>query len=586
MSKPIVNSVTWKIGGESGQGIMVTGLLFSKACVRAGLYAFDYSEYPSLIRGGHNTYLARITGRELFSQDRSVEVLVALNQETIAKQFRELSPGGAILYDPEDPKLDLKVVTRRDLRLLPIPLTKLQVEAGGAKIMRNSVAVGATFALLGLDFHFVETVIRDVFAEKGEAVISHNLDVFKAGYAFGQAHFPKDFGWRLVPKRPHGQLVMTGNDAIVLGAIQAGVGFYSGYPMTPSSTLLHGMASLAHEYGFVVKHAEDEISVANMAIGAGHVGVRSMCATAGGGFSLMVEAYGMAAATETPLVMVEAIRPGPSTGLPTWTGQGDLKFMLSMGQGEFPRLVAAAGDVEECFWLTLEAFNIAEKYQTPVVLITDKYLAESHATVRAFDLQKATRDRGKVLTEAQLASLKDYRRYDTKVADGVSPRSLPGMNGGVFLANSDEHDEYGFSMEDAEPVKAMMDKRMRKFEAARKGIAEPKLEGPAKADLTIVSWGSTKGPIKEAMLALDEKGVKVNFLQVRWMSPFPVKTVTGVIAKAKRVLLVENNQTGQFGQLIREQTGLDIKEKLLKYDGRPFYPEEIVERVSTLARKR
>jgi 2-oxoglutarate ferredoxin oxidoreductase subunit alpha len=340
------------------------------------------------------------------------------------------------------------------------------------------------------------------------------------------------------------------------------------------------MAEHAESYGIVVKHAEDEISVVNMAIGAGHMGVRSMCATSGGGFALMNEGYGLAAITETPVLIVLVQRPGPATGLPTWTGQGDLQYALHAAQGEFPRFVLAPGDVSEAFYMTAEALNVAEEYQSPVLLLSDKQLAESHETVPPFDQSKIEIRRGKCVTQRQLNAQKDFKRYDVSVEDGVSPRSFPGMKAGIFIANSDEHDEKGFTEESSENAIAMFQKRQRKFEDFKSKMSQPKLVGDKNADVTFVFWGSVKGAVQEAMKKLKEYKTTTNHLQITWLSPFPSETVLKILNASKRVLLVENNMDGQLGQLIREQTGFEIKEKILKYDGRPFFPEEIIEYIN------
>jgi len=351
--------------------------------------------------------------------------------------------------------------------------------------------------------------------------------------------------------------------------------------MTPASSILLTMASQAKKYNLVVKHVEDEISAINSAIGAAYAGVRSMTATSGGGFCLMTEAWGMAAMMEIPLVAVEAMRTGPSTGMPTWTGQDDLKFLLSASQGEFPRFVLAPGSVEQCFLYIQHAFNLAEKYQTPVMFITDKYLADSHASVEMQNLKTVKIERGKVLREADLAKMKHYFRYlDT--ADGVSPRVLPGTKGGEHIANSDEHNQKGFSAEESNERTRMMDKRFKKEKAAVKDMPRCVYEGESRADLTIISWGSTRGTILEAMRVLKQQGKSVNFCQVISISPLPQEEIKKVFRKAKKVAVVENNKTGQFAGWLREQTGLSPDYKILKYDGRPFFPEELVETINEL----
>jgi len=575
----IVNNVTWKIGGEAGEGIMVTGILFSRACVRAGLKAFDYTEYPSLIRGGHNTYLAQVGEEDIFSHDRSVEILVALNQETIDAHVHELSAGGAVVYDPDDKKVNVSGL-RKDLVYVPLPMAKIASEIAGNRLMRNTVALGTSFALLQFPKEIVHTVMKDVFGSKGKEVVQQNIDTFNGGYDSVSKQQIERFGWKLEKRKPHGDIVITGNDAIAIGAIAAGVKFYSAYPMTPASSILTYIAEHAEQYSIVVKHAEDEISVINMAIGAGHMGVRSMCATSGGGFALMNEGYGLAAITETPVLLVLVQRPGPATGLPTWTGQGDLQYALHAAQGEFPRFVLAPGDVTEAFEMTAEAMNVAEEYQSPVILLSDKQLAESHSTVAPFDSSTIEIRRGKRITQKQLNAMREYKRFDVSTKDGVSPRSFPGMKNGMYIANSDEHDEQGFSEESSKNAIAMFQKRQRKFEDFQSKMPQPELHGEKNADVTFVFWGSVKGAVREAMKKLREYNLTSNFLQITWMSPFPTQAVSKLLKSCKRVVLIENNREGQLGNLIRQQTGFAIDEQILKYDGRPFFPEEIVDYIN------
>jgi len=570
-----VNNFQWKIGGEAGYGIMSSGAMFSQLMLRAGLYVFDYPEYPSLIRGGNNTYLVRASNEKIYSQLWPVNLLVALNQETVELYKETLSSDAAIIYNTDNTKLD-RSKFKPMIELCPIPLDTIAEKEGGNKIMRNTVAIGASLALLDSDFTLLREVINSAFLSKkdGQKIAETNIKAAQAGYDYIKKNFREVFNYKLEKQENPGRMVMTGNEAVTLGAIRAGCKFFASYPMTPASSILHSMAQQARNYNMVVRHAEDEIAAINMVCGAGYTGVRAMTATAGGGFSLMVEALGMAGMMELPIVIVEAMRPGPSTGMPTWTSQGDLKFVLSASQDEFPRIIMAPGDVEECFYSTQKAFNLAEKYQTPVLVITDKYLAESRKWVEKLDIKETRIQRGEIVTFDQLVKIGDYKRYlDTKT--GVSPRSLPGTPSGEYIANSDEHNEKGFSDEGSEMRIKMMDKRWRKMETAKNEIPEPVLIGEKKADFTLIGWGSTKGSILDAMKLLAEKGIKTNYLQIFYINPFPSKKVSEIISKARKTVLIENNQSAQLASLIKEKTGQDINYELLKYDGRPFYPEEI-----------
>ncbi|MDO8638644.1 MAG: 2-oxoacid:acceptor oxidoreductase subunit alpha, partial [Candidatus Daviesbacteria bacterium] len=364
----------------------------------------------------------------------------------------------------------------------------------------------------------------------------------------------------------------NGNDGITLGAISGGLQFASIYPMTPITNLLHNLALYQEKYGFIYKQPEDEISAINMAIGASIAGARSLTATSGGGFCLMTEGMGLAGITETPLVIILGMRAGPSTGLPTWSEAGDLKLALSAGHGEFPKIVLSAGDSREAFDLTKEAFNLADIYQTPVILLMDKNICENDQSFLVLE-NSSKIERGKLSFE----TIADYQRYDLS-DDGISERSVPG-SGNFFIANSDEHNTYGFDDEEIENRNIQMNKRMLKMQTcAKNDMPAPLVFGPEKADLTLVSWGSTKGAILEGLKSF----FNVNFLYLTWMNPFPTEYVRNILAEAKYIVDIENNFSGDLANLIREKTGIEITDKMLKYDGRPFFKEEIEEKIRSI----
>lgn len=577
--------ITWKIGGEAGFGIMSTGQIFATICSRAGFHVYDYVEYPSLIRGGHNTFHVKVSRDPVYAIPHTVDLLVALNKRTIEKHITEVTSGGAILYDNEKVMLDPSFMEGRDVHFLGVPLARLAKESGGEIIMQNSVAMGATVALLDFDFTVLADVLQKMFGRKGEQVVKVNLDTARAGFDFVKQHFADYTGavLSLPDAIMERRMVLTGNDAIALGAIQAGCKFYVAYPMTPASSILHTMAANEEKYNIVVKHAEDEIAVMNMTIGASVAGARSMCATSGGGFALMVEALGLAGITEVPLVCVVSSRPGPATGLPTWTEQGDLKFVLSAAPGDFPRIVLAPGDTAEAFYETMRAFNLADKYQTPVIILSDKYLSENHMSTSFFDVRRVPLIREGLVRDAELAQAQGFKRY--AVTDsGISARSIPGQIGGVYNANSDEHDELGLSSEDLAMRNAQMEKRARKLEhfwddAVATGVPGPQLYGPADADVTLIGWGSVKGPVLEALRLLAAQGKKVNFLHYVYVWPFPVQQTKSFLTQTKKIVNIENNQSGQFGLLFRQEMLRDFDHHLLKYNGQQFFPGEIMERM-------
>jgi 2-oxoglutarate ferredoxin oxidoreductase subunit alpha len=579
----IVNKISVMIGGEAGAGIARSGFLFAKTCLRGGLQVFGTIDYQSLIRGGHSFYIARAEDEEIYSQLDTIDLLLALNKETILLHKNELVPGGGILHDGEEAPLSDEELSRDNLRLYSVPLKRIAGELKGELIIRNTVALGAAVALLSYDLEILNGVLRDAFKPK---VAELNVRAAKRGYDYVRESYAEDFEYRLEKTSSAGKrkMLLNGNEAVSLGAIQAGCKFYAAYPMTPATGILHFMAPLDREYDMIVIQAESEIAAINMVAGASFAGVRAMTATSGGGFCLMSEGLGMTGMTETPAVIVLAQRPGPSTGLPTYSGQGDLRFAIHASQGEFPRVVIAPGDVEECFYKTMEAFNLAEKFQIPVILITDKYLAESHAAAELFNLKRIGIDRGFLLIEDEYSDENEYKRHKF-TEDGVSPRAMPGTKGAIVRTNADEHNESGYTTEDPELTTKMADKRFKKLDGLVKYLENyrtTKFYGPREAEITILGWGSTKGPIREAMKILSNEDSKINYLQILYLSPFPVDAVQKVLKSAKKTAVVENNKTSQLTGLIREQLLMTVDHNVLKYDGRPFNPVDLSQRIKEI----
>jgi 2-oxoglutarate ferredoxin oxidoreductase subunit alpha len=368
-------------------------------------------------------------------------------------------------------------------------------------------------------------------------------------------------------------MLLTGNEAIALGAIAAGCRFMSAYPMTPASSIMEYLAAHGDDFGIVVVQAEDEIAAINMITGAGYTGTRSMTATSGGGFSLMVEGLGLAGITETPIVVVNAQRPGPAIGLPTRTEQCDMEFMLYASHGEFPRAVLAPATIEECFYLTVKAFNLADKYQIPVMILTDQHLASSYTTVEKFDLDRVNIDRGLLFSDNESGI--EYKRHRI-TESGISPRAFPGRKNMLVITDSDEHDESGHLIEDAETRTLMMQKRMRKLTGLRLDISPPKTKGEKNADILLIGWGSTAGAIEEAAELLRKEEFNVGSLHFSELMPFPAEAAIEALDNAGASYVIENNATGQLAHLIRAETGRQVSGKVLKYDGRPFSPAYIV----------
>jgi len=388
----------------------------------------------------------------------------------------------------------------------------------------------------------------------------------------------QDFKYKVKPVNNANRILIDGNQAISIGAIKAGLKFYAAYPMSPSTSILHYLASKEREYKIIARQAEDEIAVVNMVIGAMFAGVRAMAATSGGGFSLMVEALGLAGMSETPLVLINCQRPGPSTGMPTRTEQSDLRFVMNASHGEFPRVVIAPGDVIQCFYEIINAFNIAEKYQIPVIILSDAYLANSKKTIEKFDTDSIRIDRGLLLTEKELENIDSYNRYEF-TETGISPRAIPSQKNGIFTATGNEHNIYGHISENMENRTNMVDKRTKKMEYLKKEIKHLPLVGDEKADVTIFGWGSTKGPILEAMKLLKEDGISSNYQQILYINPFPKDEVKSVLNKSGKKVIVENNKSAQLEGIIREQTGIGISDCILRYDGRQFTPERIYKKI-------
>ena len=577
-----------KIGGEAGYGIKAAGQTLARCFARGGLHTFDLTEYPSLIRGGHNVFQVRVSPEPIHSHVLPVDVLVALNAETVTRHVAEVVDGGALVYDPKTVDVEgLEGLSR--LCAVPVPFDDIVKEAGGQKIMRNVAALGAVLGLTGYPLDYLTDSLKDQFANKAPEVAEQNIVVATKGFEHG-GKADCGFPFRLAPTEGAApQILVDGNEAVGLGAIAAGIGMYCAYPMTPASSLLSFMAARDREYGFVVKHTEDEIAAMNMVIGAAFAGARAMCATSGGGFSLMVEALGLAGVSESAVVVGVFTRPGPATGMPTWTEQSDLRFVLHAAQGEFPRVVLAPGDRTDAFELTWNAFNLADRLQTPVIILGDTYLSDNRQSIPPFDTAAVEIDRGKLITEGAASSHPEglgtdglYLRYKV-TDDGVSPRAVPGVTGALQVVNSYEHDEYGFGAagEDADVRVAQADKRFRKLELAARLAPPPRYFGsrPSESELSIVVFGSTKQPVRQAIEWLEREGIKVALMQIVTLWPFPFDAVSAFLDASHRTMVIEGNHDGQLEGLIRQECLRDVGWHLRRYDGRPIAPEQVFEMV-------
>jgi 2-oxoglutarate ferredoxin oxidoreductase subunit alpha len=567
------------LGGAAGDGLDTSGELLARAMARRGLFVYAYNSYQSVVRGGHIWLTVRAADLKVRCPGDRLDVLVALNQDTIERHAPRVAEGGVILFNGD--KVDCPpALTPEGVSCLPLPVKDILGALGNLPhVMQNGILAGAAAALLGLDVDGVAQTAEDLFAPKGDEVAAQNAAAVRAGHAHAAGAIQiEPPGWSLDGQaRPF----LSGNEAMALAAIAAGCKYYAAYPMTPVSNILHYLAAHGPAFGMVVKQCEDELAVINTTVGAGYAGARAMCATSGGGFALMTEAIGLAGMLEVPVVIVEGQRGGPSTGVPTKTEQGDLNQVLGASQGDYPRAVLAPTDTADAYRAIVDAFNLAETYQMPVVVISDLALAEHRETVAPGDLPfDVPIQRGEVVEDVPEGE--PFLRY-RMTRSGVSPRALPGTHGAAHTAPSDEHDEAGLLLSDvyeSPPVRRKMhEKRMRKMEAVAARLPAPWVYGDAHAEVLLVGWGSTAGAIREAVDLLGGRGVRAAQLQIRHLLPFPAEAVVEVLSRYPRAFVVEGNQTGQFARLMRAETGHMAGGLILKYDGDPFTPAEIADEV-------
>jgi len=564
------------IGGAAGQGVATPGDILALLFSRRGLHLNAYNAYQSIIRGGHTFLTIRTGVDEVPTLGDGIDLLIPLNQDTMDRHLRLLTAGGACIYNSDA----IKPGTAVDgVQLCPLPVSTL-ADITRNKVAQNTLALGASLSMMGVGFNVLEGVFQAQFGRKGEAVVNENVSIARAGYEYATANF-KPFA-KALPMTEKRYAVLSGNTALAMGGLAAGVKFYGAYPMSPATGVLHYMATHGRKAGIMVRQVEDEIGVMLMTIGAAHAGVRAMCATSGGGFALMTEGLGLSAMAEIPIVAINCMRAGPSTGVPTKTEQGDLWQALGAAFGDFPRVIAAPLDIGDCFTLMPEIFNITDKFQCPGIVLCDLLLSEGRLSVdpRLLDFNPPI-DRGELIASNGDAH-DEYLRY--KITEsGVSPRAIPGLPGYMYVASSDEHDENGVLISDEytnhAKRRAMMEKRMRKVAGIEAAVPPPVLQGPSDADVTLIGWGSTDGVIREARAMLAEQGIAANQLQVRWLVPLHGDAILDILRGAKRTIIVENNFTGQFARYLRSETSFVADGHIRKYDGEPFMPHHIVDAV-------
>lgn len=562
------------IGGEAGLGSARTSLMIGKAFTSIGYYVFNYRDYPSLIRGGHNFNVLQISSEPIASHENSYDIILALDKKTIEKHEENLKKDGLIIVDKS--LLNNNVKTTKD-RVIVLDCSKIIEKHSFQNIMVNNILAGALFRIIGFDLDALLIGAEKEFKDKAEKI----KIAIKEGYELAKDVSDK-INLKSIEKevkvkkselkKENSKIFISGNEAIGLGAIASGLDIYFAYPMTPATPLMNFLATRQKQHEFLVLQLEDEISCINAALGASYAGAITMTGTSGGGFALMTEAISLQGMNEIPLVVYLAQRTGPSTGVPTYTEQGDLEFALKAGHGEFPKVVIAPGDAREAFKRTMEAFYLSQKYRVVSIILGDKHLGESTYSIDNLEFNENLIPKKIKVSDEK----KDYKSY-LITENGVSPRELPGSNF-VVRASSYEHDEYGITTEDPEGIAKMKEKRMRKINNIEEEVKKLNpLQIYGEGDNIILGWGSTKGAISDALRYL--KGYK--FIQISYLSPFP-KCIKKELDRARSITIIENNASSCLSRVISENTGILIERKILKYDGRPFTPNEIIDKINKL----
>jgi len=592
-----MNRVSLKIVGASGQGIISIGEILAKAFKRSGYCVFGYREYMSLIKGGHGSYQIDVSDRMVRSSEEKVNILITLNHHGFEENLNDLKDGGIIIHDSPSwdfSPADEKLLKKHNITVLYLPVGEILQKIKAKPILGNVVFSAFAWSACGRDTDLLKKMVGEKFAKKKD-LLEQNMQAIDEGGAYRMQH-ASDFAIDM----PHpddkwsDHLLLTGSHAMGLGIVHAGVRLYAGYPMTPSSPLLSFIAEIQNETGMAIKQAEDEITAAQMMSGANFMGTRAITATSGGGFDLMTETLSLDGIIENPSVFVLAQRPGPATGLPTWTAQGDLLLAAFGGHGEFARCVLSVSDSDDAFHLVNDAFTIAEEYQTPVILLTDKHIAEGIYTQKPYDQKKTAIKRGSLVTNAaELRTLKSTDRFDPDVPDGISKRWLPGSEAATYVAQGDEHSADGSVDESSVNAIAQMRKRMKKMEAMKKALPEPVLYMTGengnvelspkndKLDLLVVGWGSSIGAIQDVLESKALQGKRVGYLHYQYLWPLKTERLQALMDMAKKTIIIEGNAQAQLAMLIRMECGRSIPEQILKFDGRPFFLNELTTTLSS-----
>lgn len=569
-----------KIVGAQGQGINSVGEIVAKALKRSGYCIFAYREYMSLIKGGHSSYQMDISSEEIQSTETTVNILISFNHHGFEHNLTDMKHGGIFIHSVPNWKFSDEqkaIITDRNIHLIELPIEDILKKLEAKAILANVLLTAFVWSMLGQESEVLKKMVGERFAKKKD-LLELNMRCIDEGIAYHKEHAAQQVVTLPKPvKKWQDHMLITGAEAMALGTVHAGVRLYAGYPMTPSSPLLVYIAAIQNKTGMVIKQAEDEITAAQMVSGAMFMGTRALTGTSGGGFDLMSETLSLNGIIENPTVFVLAQRPGPATGLPTWTAQGDLLMAIDTAHGEFTRCVMAVADSQDSFDLMSEAFNVAEQFQISTIVLTDKQIMEALWTQERYDQKKAKLIRGRLITEPkELKKLKATDRYDPQAKDGVSARWLPGSEAETFCTQGDEHNGDGTVDETPANAIAQIEKRMRKAVALKDSLPEPVLYGSKKPDILLVGWGSTKPVVMDVLESEELKDAKIGYLHYTYLWPLKTELLSKLMTNVQQTILIEGNYQGQLGKLIRRESGIDIADKILKYDGRPFFYDELL----------
>lgn len=573
----MIEDISVMMAGKAGDGVLFTGNVLAKIFKRQGWDVVTYRDFPSNIRGEATNYTIRASQKKIHGRADFVDVLMAFDCDSILNHIGDIARGGVVLCEGQEVGR-LKTADRMDKTFHAFPMRTLAKEKFGNEIFKNMILLGGLCYILDLDLTVISNIISEIFMKrKGKEVVSRNIEAIHLGCDEAKKIIASHERHSLKKKQDRNKLLISGNEAVAIGALAAGCRFFAAYPICPATEIWEWLIPHFSRNNGLVVQTEDELAAINMALGASYAGARAMTSTSGPGASLMMEGFSLAGMAEIPLVVVHVQRVGPSTGMPTKSEQADLLQWVFGSHGDFPRIVLSPGTIHESFLFTIRAFNLADKYQCPVILLTEEDFGQNFRTVKRFNMEKVKIGRGKLLTEKDLAGVKGYKRF-AFAGDGVSPRSLPSMKNGIHMVEGNEHDEWGQRNETSRNRTKMMEKRMKKLKTARKDLIRPRLWGNDTSEIGIIGCGSTFGPVREAMERLADSGIKTKYLQVRTLWPFLKKEVADFIASCSQVFVVDNNYQGQLAELIRSQIGTKIVLKnILNYSGQTFRPKDIAD---------